>query len=144
MFYYRLCKYKGILYPYLRLRLEKYTRKYALQIPLSVKIGYGLYLGHGTGIISNSNAIIGNNVNLSQFTTIGSVKGHAATIEDNCYIGPSVCMVEHVRLGAGCVIGAGAVITSDIPPASVAVGVPARVIKESGAYIPANKYPLPL
>ncbi len=143
LFYYRLCKYRGIFWPYLRLRMEKYKRKYAFQIPLAARIGYGLYLGHDTGVIINGSAVIGNNVNLSQFTTIGSLKSNAATIEDEVYIGPSVCIVEDIRIGKRAMIGAGAVVTHDIPAGSSAAGVPARVVNPDADYSPRNAYPLP-
>lgn len=77
----------------------------------------------------NGTAKIGKNVSLSQFLTIGSNKGHAATIEDNVYIASHVCIVEDVTIGHDATIGAGAVVTKDIPPYAVAVGVPAKVIK---------------
>lgn len=102
-----------------------------MQISTQTSIGPGLYIGHGVGMVINPTAKIGAHVNLSQFLTIGSNKGTAATIEDNVlYIGPSVCLVEDVVIGEGSVIGAGSVVTHDIPPHSVAVGVPARVIKQ--------------
>lgn len=88
-----------------------------------------MYIGHGVGVIINQSAIIGKNVTLSQFITIGSNKGKAATIGDNVYIGPSVCLVEDVNIGHHSIIGAGAVVTKDVPPYGIAVGVPARVIK---------------
>ncbi len=50
------------------------------------------------------------------------------TIEDDCWLGSGVKVVDGVTIGQGSVIGAGAVVTKDIPPYSIAVGVPARVI----------------
>jgi acetyltransferase-like isoleucine patch superfamily enzyme len=50
-------------------------------------------------------------------------------IEDDCWLGDGVKVLDGVTIGRGSVIGAGAVVTKDIPPFSVAVGVPARVIK---------------
>ena len=87
-----------------------------------------MYIGHGYGIVVNSTAKIGNNCNLSQFTTIGSNEGKAAEIGDNVYIGPNVCIVENVHIGNNVNIGAGAVVTKDIPNNATAVGVPAKVI----------------
>ena len=58
-----------------------------------------------------------------------SVKTAPITIEDDVWIATQVTIVAGVRIGRGSVIGAGAVVTKDIPPWSVAVGVPARVIK---------------
>jgi len=50
-------------------------------------------------------------------------------IEDNCWIGANVVILGGVRIGTGAVIGAGAVVTKNIPSMTVAVGVPAKVIK---------------
>ena len=50
-------------------------------------------------------------------------------IEDNVWIGAGVRILGGVTIGTGSVIGAGAVVTRDVPPMSIAVGVPARVIK---------------
>ncbi len=73
--------------------------------------------------------MIGNNVNLSQFTTIGANGGRqAAEIGDNVYIGPNVCIIEHVKIGNNATIGAGSVVTKDIPENATAVGNYAKVI----------------
>ncbi len=56
-------------------------------------------MGHGVGVVINKSAEIGSNVTISQFVTIGSLKGKAATIENNVYIGPSVCLIEDVIIG---------------------------------------------
>ncbi|MBA2748254.1 MAG: acyltransferase, partial [Tatlockia sp.] len=50
-------------------------------------------------------------------------------IEDNCWLGYGVKVLDGVTIGEGSVIGAGAVVTKDIPPYSVAVGVPAKVVR---------------
>lgn len=50
-------------------------------------------------------------------------------IEDNCWLGCGVKVVDGVTIGEGSVVGAGAVVTKDIPPCSVAVGVPAKVVR---------------
>ncbi|MFC6294668.1 serine O-acetyltransferase [Lactiplantibacillus daoliensis] len=79
----------------------------------------------------NSTAVIGNNVNLSQFTTIGSNSENAATVGNNVYIGPSVCIVENVQIGSNVTIGAGSVVIKDIPDNATAVGNYARVVNYS-------------
>ena len=62
----------------------------------------------------------------------------SVVIEDNVWIGDNVVVLPGVRIGYGAVIGANAVVSHDIPEKSIAVGVPARVIKrwsdESGKW----------
>jgi acetyltransferase-like isoleucine patch superfamily enzyme len=60
-----------------------------------------------------------------------TVKGIA--IEDDCWLGSGVRVLDGVTIGKGSIIGAGAVVTRDIPPYSIAVGVPAKVISKRGA-----------
>ncbi|MBW4484852.1 MAG: hypothetical protein KME14_20135 [Tildeniella torsiva UHER 1998/13D] len=51
------------------------------------------------------------------------------TIEDKCWIGSGAKILDGVTIGYGSAVGAGAVVTKDIPPYSVAVGVPAKVLE---------------
>lgn len=59
-------------------------------------------------------------------------------IEDDAWLGAGVIVLDGVRIGRGAVVGAGAVVVSDIPPDVVAVGNPARVLRARGAARPAN------
>jgi bifunctional UDP-N-acetylglucosamine pyrophosphorylase / glucosamine-1-phosphate N-acetyltransferase len=54
---------------------------------------------------------------------------HRTTIEDGAYIGSDSMLVAPVRIGRGAITGAGAVVTRDVPPRTVVVGVPARVTR---------------
>lgn len=110
---------------------KHYSLKYGIQIPCDTKIGYGLYIGHGVGVVINGGTTIGNNVNISQFLSIGTNKHTPATIGDNVYIGPNVCIVEDVKIGSDTTIGAGSVVIKDIPKNSTAVGCPAKVVGEN-------------
>lgn len=127
-FWYRLSSMKNWMRPLARLIRASISSRYGILISRKTKIGYGLYIGHGYGIIVNSSAIIGNNCNLSQFVTIGSNEGQAAVIGDEVYIGPSVCLVEKVLVGNRATIGAGAVVTKDVPDDATVAGVPAKVL----------------
>jgi acetyltransferase-like isoleucine patch superfamily enzyme len=85
------------------------------------------------------NVIIGPNCVLraadhiySDITKAIKFQGHRGghiIIEDNCWLGANVVVLKDVTIGKGSIIGAGAVVTRDIPPNSIAVGVPARVMR---------------
>ena len=51
-------------------------------------------------------------------------------IEDNVWLGEGVCIMAGITIGKGCIIGASSVVTKNIPPYSIAIGNPARVIKQ--------------
>lgn len=102
--------------------------KYGLLIPRQANIGYGLFIGHHMCVVINSSTTIGNNCNLSQFTSIGSNSGQAAIIGDNVYIGPNVCLVENVIIGENVVVAAGAIVVKNAPPNCTVGGNPAKII----------------
>ncbi len=68
-----------------------------------------------------------------------------ATIGDNVYIGPQVCIVENVKIHDNATIGAGAIVTKDVPANATVAGVPAKVLNYNnpGRYVN-RRYPTPL
>lgn len=93
-----------------------------------ITLGNGVRIAaHGMFIAANHNFADATRPIHGQGVTPGAI-----TIEDDVWIGGGVHVVAGVTIGHGCVIGAGSVVTKDIPPMSVAVGVPARVIKTRG------------
>lgn len=115
--------------------------KYHIEILWPTKIGYGLLIKHGGPCVINASAVIGNNVDIFQYATIGSSFFHAAHIGNDVYIGPSVSIVEGVNIGDGVTIGAGAVVVKDVPGGVTIAGVPAKIIshKEPGRLV-VNKW----
>lgn len=138
-FYLRMCSYRkktllgGGIFGCCKLIKTYKGRRRCLMISEQTTIGYGLYLAHAFGVIINPKAVIGNNCTISQFTTVGAMYGQAATIGDNVYMGPSVCVVENVKIGNGSVIGAGAVVVKDVPANKTFAGVPAKVISDNNS-----------
>lgn len=128
LFWFRLASKGGGL-SFFAYPIYRYKKiKYGIDISHHTDVGYGLYIGHAGPIIINPSAKIGNNVNLSQYTTIGANENTAAIISDNVYIGPNCCIVENVCIGENVTIGAGSVVTKDIPDNATAVGNYAKVI----------------
>jgi acetyltransferase-like isoleucine patch superfamily enzyme len=66
---------------------------------------------------------------MSAYMTTGVTLDADIYVGANCFFGYGAQVIGNVRIGHGCVIGAGALIRTDIPPFSLAVGNPARVIK---------------
>ena len=127
-FWLRLAARRDFLYPVYMFIVWRLQKHYHIQINPRAKIGYGFYIGHGVGLIVNYMATIGDNVNMSQFSTVGMKDGKCATIGDNVYIGPSVCIVGGVNIGNNSAVGAGAVVTKDVPENATVAGVPAKVL----------------
>ena len=81
--------------------------------------------------IINLNCTIGHDAVIEKFCTLNptaSINGHDH-LEEGVYIGSGATLIEGVRIGKWTTVGAGAVVIDDIPPGVVAVGVPAKPIK---------------
>lgn len=105
---------------------------FGVRLPASVELGEGTYFSSGgLGTVVHRRARIGSNCVISASVTIGSRGGYdgAPTIEDSCFIGTGARVLGPVRIGAGSVVGANAVVIEDVPAHSVVVGVPARIVK---------------
>lgn len=103
-----------------------------IDLPYTVKVGRRVKLEHFGGMILVAESI-GDDVVIRQNTTFGvrsvSELGRNPVIEDGADIGVGAVILGRVVVGAHAIVGANAVVVSDVPPWSVAVGVPARVIK---------------
>lgn len=140
-FFLRICSYfslkNRILYKLFYIFLRHYKYKYGFEIHPSTKIGAGFYIGHFGGVVINSKAIIGCNVNISQGVTIGSInrgrKEGFPTIGNNVYIGPGAKILGNIRIGNNVAIGANSVVLDDIPDDCSVGGIPAKIISHIGA-----------
>ena len=93
-------------------------------------LGPGAKMGHFSYM---GDATVGAEVNIGAGTITCNYDGvhkYRTEIGEGAFIGSDTMLVAPVKVGAGAKTGAGAVVTKDIPPHSLAVGVPARVIKE--------------
>lgn len=135
--YFRYSKYLKILFPLSYLVYRHAMHKFGISIPYSTQIGKGLYIGHSGGIVVNSKAIIGNNVNISHGVTIGKSgrgeKSGVPIIGNNCYLGPGSVIIGKIKISNNVAIGANAVVTKNVPENAVIVGVPGKIISMDGA-----------
>jgi acetyltransferase-like isoleucine patch superfamily enzyme len=111
-----------------------------------ITLGRNTNIGFNSMIFSGSNVSLGENTILASFVyIIGG--GHdytrtdipiaeqdkpslGVTVGDNCWLGAGAKVFDGVKIGEDSIIGAGAVVIKDVPPFSIAAGMPARVIRK--------------
>lgn len=105
-----------------------------ISLPYTVRVGRRVRLWHHGGMILHA-ASIGDRVQLRQNTTFGVARSlhdfELPVIDDGADIGVGAVVIGAVRVGRNAVIGANAVVVKDVPDGAVAVGVPAKVIKQA-------------
>lgn len=126
-------------------RIEAVSSWHGKVLSPELQIGDGTNMEQGCHIIAASNLRIGRNCCFSAFVYVADcshqyvpgvstlstgLEVKSTSIGDNVFIGIGAKVLPGVKLGDGCVIGANAVVTHDIPPYCVAAGVPAKVIKK--------------
>lgn len=117
--------------------LYRMVVEYILCVELRAKtrVGPGLKIEHGYSLVINDHTVIGRNVHVRHCTTIGCVKrpdgsqGPSPVIEDNVEIGANAVILGGITIGENAKIGAGSVVTKDVPSAAIVVGNPARVLR---------------
>ncbi|CCW10914.1 MULTISPECIES: serine O-acetyltransferase [Rhodococcus] len=104
-----------------------------IEIPWKTKIGPNFVVYHGIGIVINDGTIIGRGVTLRHNVTLGTKThgGPAPRIEDDVEIGASAIIIGDITIGRGAVVGAGAVVSKDVPAGAVVVGNPAQIVSGS-------------
>jgi len=115
-------------------------------------IGEHVRVNRGTTIIAYGELTIGSHTLIGEFATVRDAnhmieKGKPiryqphevkpVRIGSDVWIGRGVCVLPGVAIGDGCVVGANSVVATSLPPNAVAVGAPAKVVRERGAASPA-------
>ena len=114
----------------------------SLQVSIhpSASIGTSVYLDHATGIIVGSFAVIGDEVTIMQNVTIGRKHDdpvHSPRIGRGALLASGATVIGDISIGDHAKVGAGAVVTHDVPAGCTAVGVPARLTNCPETAIPA-------
>lgn len=99
--------------------------------PYSCLSGYGNITIGSDCLIASHTSLYAHNYNFRNPDQLIRKQGYSykgIAIEDNCWLGSGVRILDGITVGKGSIVGAGAVVTKDIPPNSIAVGTPAKVI----------------
>jgi serine O-acetyltransferase len=107
-----------------------------IEIHPAARLGPGLFIDHGMGVVIGETAEVGENVTLLQGVTLGGTslkreKRHP-TLGDNVVVGAGAKIIGAFKIGDGSRIGAGSVVVREVPTNSVVVGVPGRVTYRDG------------
>jgi len=111
-----------------------------IEIHPKAKIGKNLFIDHGMGVVIGETSEIGDNVTIYHAVTLGgispSIKSHEQrdvkrhpTLNNNVVIGSGAQVLGPITIGEHAKVGANAVVTHDVPPHAVMVGIPAKNIK---------------
>lgn len=110
-----------------------------IEIHPGAKIGEGLFIDHGMGVVIGETTEIGDNVTLYQGVTLGGTgkekgKRHP-TIGNNVVVSTGAKVLGAIYIGDNVKIGAGSVVLRDVPPNCTVVGVPGRVVVRDGQHL---------
>lgn len=119
--------------------------------PGNITIGDNVNFGEDVHVNAAETVTIGSDVLISHRVSIMTMSHDAdaplfrttqiaqpITLEDGCWLGAHSCILSGVTIGKGAVVGAGAVVTKDVPANAVVAGVPARKIRDKKANLTAR------
>lgn len=102
-----------------------------IEIHPGAKIGRGLFIDHGMGVVIGETAEVGDNVTIYHGVTLGGTGKHKGkrhpTVGDNVIIGCGAKILGPIYIGNNAKIGANAVVLKDVPEGKTAVGIPAKL-----------------
>ena len=110
-----------------------------IEIHPAAKIGKRFFIDHGMGVVIGETAEIGNNCLLYQGVTLGGTgKSHGKrhpTLMENVVVGAGAKVLGSITVGSNTRIGAGSVVVRNVEGNSTVVGVPGRVVHQSGVKV---------
>jgi serine O-acetyltransferase len=118
------------------------SRIFAVDINPATRMGRGIMLDHGTGIVIGETAVVGDNCSILQNVTLGG--NGKETGDRHPKIGKNVLLAAGAKVLGNIVVGdcskvaAGSVVLKDVPPNKTVAGVPAKVVGDSGCPEPAR------
>jgi serine O-acetyltransferase len=105
-----------------------------IEIHPGAKIGRGLVIDHGMGIVVGETAVIGDDCLLYHGVTLGATKNLRSkrhpTLGTGVIVGAGAKILGDITIGDGAKIGANSVVLRDVPPGATALGIPARLVQE--------------
>ena len=103
-----------------------------IEVHPGAKIGEGLFIDHGMGVVIGETSEIGDNVTLHQGVTLGGTSHQRAkrhpTLGNNVMVGVGAQLIGNIAIGDNTKVGSGSVVVNSVPANATVVGVPGRVV----------------
>jgi serine O-acetyltransferase len=105
---------------------------FAVDIHPAARIGRGIMMDHGTGVVIGETAIVEDNVSIMHEVTLGGTGKHGGDrhpkIRKGCLISVGAKILGNIEIGEGAKVGGGAVVLTDVAPHTTVAGIPAKPV----------------
>ena len=132
------CALRSVLLPLARVAHRITCHLACIDLPWQVRVGGGLAITHGWGLVLNADCVLGRNVTLFHGVTLGrrdrllpdgSRETGVPTIGDGVWLGPHAILIGPIHVGDGSRVAGGSFLSADVPPACIMRGNPAVLLK---------------
>jgi serine O-acetyltransferase len=111
---------------------SRMSEVFAVDFHPAARIGQGIMIDHGTGVVVGETAVIEDDVSMLHEVTLGGTgKSHGdrhPKVRRGVLIGAGAKILGNIEIGAGAKVGGGSVVLDDVPPYTTVVGIPARPV----------------
>jgi serine O-acetyltransferase len=111
---------------------SRVSEVFGIDIHPAARIGKGILLDHGTGVVIGETAVIGDRVSILHGVTLGGTGKETGdrhpNIGDGALLGACVTILGNIKIGAGAMVAAGSLVLKDVPSHSMVAGNPAKLI----------------
>jgi serine O-acetyltransferase len=120
---------------------SRVSQALAVDIHPGARIGRGVFIDHGTGVVIGETSVIGNDVSMLHEVTLGGTGKEQGDrhpkVRDGVLLAAGAKILGNIEIGRAAKVGAGSVVLKDVPARTTVAGVPARVIGASRDAVPA-------
>ncbi len=120
---------------------NRIAQVFAVDIHPAARIGSGIFMDHGTGVVIGETAVVEDDVSMLHEVTLGGTGKETGDrhpkIRRGVLLSVGAKILGNVEVGEGAKVGAGSIVLSDIPPHTTAVGIPAKVVGKTATDQPA-------
>jgi len=120
---------------------NRVSEVFAVDIHPAARLGKGILIDHGTGVVIGETAVVGDDVSMLHGVTLGGTGKESGDrhpkVGSGVLIGAGATILGNVRIGSGSKVAAGSVVLHEVPPHATVAGVPARVVGRPATREPA-------